>query len=522
MSKHLLYLTNTQLSACIWDKGVLSTPHVFDNYASGWAKFTEYLDVHKDLPTYLLTDLIEEDFQLESIPHVFGKAKKALIDRRLNNLYRDTPYRSARQQGREKEGRRDDKMLFSALTNAQLIKPWVDALDVKKINVTGVYSVALLSSIVFKKLNLKNEATLLVTHQSSGLRQSFFKDGYLRFSRLSPETAWSPETIAEMINAEMAKTRQFLVSTRLINRNENITMVVVSAKDIIEHLQPLSQNIENLFHQFINLYEAKRSLGLDKLTELNLCDPLFLSLLASQRVPAHYATAEQHRLMLMAQTKIGLNFMSVLTVSIALFLTADAGIDAYNAMQLTKQAKIETQLALSKYQATVSSMPVTVVNPKDMKVAVELQKMLIENGPVPNIRWQMISNAMVNLPQIKIHEIKWKASEVVAVGGEANPEALPPEQLENAPISAELLGIGKNPDEIIELEAEITPFKNDYRTALDVVNEFIRELKKDAHLQVELVKPPIDIRPSVALTSESGNDENLLKPKFNLKLVWRQ
>jgi hypothetical protein len=521
LSKHLLYLTNTQLSAYIWDKGVLSPPKIFDNYASGWTNFAEYLEKYDELPTYLLTDLIEEDFQLENIPHVFGSAKKALIERKLNNLYRDTPYRSARNQGREKEGRRDDKMLFSALTNSQLIKPWTDALESKKINVTGVYSVALLSNVVFKKLGLENDATLLVTHQSSGLRQSFFKDGYLRFSRLSPETAWSPETIAEMINAEMAKTRQFLVSTRLINRNENITMVVVSAKDILEHLQPLAQNIENLSYQFIHLYEAKRLLGLDRLIELNLCDPLFLSLLASQRVSTHYATSEQHRLLLLAQTKIALNFISVLAVSIGLFLTADAGVNAYNAMQLTKQAKIETQIALSKYQATISSMPVTVVNPKDMKVAAELQKMLILNGPIPNIRLQTISQAMANLPQIKIHEINWKASEPVVAGAEVSLDAPAPEILENAPISASLLGLGKKPDEIIELEAEIVPFKNDYRTAIDVVNEFIRELKKDTHLQVELVKPPIDIRTSVVLESQSGNDENLIKPKFHLKLVWR-
>ena len=152
MSKHLLYLTNTQLTATLWDGSTLLPSVTFDNYASGWAKFAEYLDAHAETPTFLITDLIEEDFQRESIPHVFGKAKKALIDRRLNNLYRDTRYRSAVQQGREKDGRRDDKMLFSALTNEPLIKPWTDALNSKNIHLTGVYSVALLSGLIYKKL----------------------------------------------------------------------------------------------------------------------------------------------------------------------------------------------------------------------------------------------------------------------------------------------------------------------------------------------------------------------------------
>ena len=64
MAKHLLYLTNTQLSAAIWDKGELSSLQVFDNYPTGWTKFAEYLSNVAELPAFFLTDLIEEDFCL--------------------------------------------------------------------------------------------------------------------------------------------------------------------------------------------------------------------------------------------------------------------------------------------------------------------------------------------------------------------------------------------------------------------------------------------------------------------------
>jgi hypothetical protein len=519
LSKHLLYLTNTQLTATLWDGSTLLPSVTFDNYASGWAKFVEYLDAHAETPTFLITDLIEEDFQRESIPHVFGKAKKALIDRRLNNLYRDTRYRSAVQQGREKDGRRDDKMLFSALTNEPLIKPWTDALESKNIHLTGVYSVALLSGLIYKKLKLSNEPTLLVTHQSSGLRQSFFRDGYLRFSRLSPETAWSPESIAEMTDVEMAKTRQFLVSTRLIDRDTKINIVVIADKDILEFLLPLSTDNESRKYQLIHLHEAKVLLGLRQLSELNLCDPLFLTLLASNRVPAHYATAEQQRLYFLNQTKVGLNLVSILTIAAAIFITADAGISAYQAISLTKQAKFETKSALAKYQATVSSMPVTVVNPHDMKVVVELHKMLSENSPVPDEKLAVLSAALDALPQIKIHEIKWEASENAPAIADPNQAA--PVQGENIPINPVLLGIGGKSSETMTIEAEIVPFKNDYRTAIEIVDELIKNLKKDARLQIELVTPPLDIRTSVKLESLSGKDEDLAKPKFTLKLVWR-
>lgn len=519
MSKHLLYLTNTQLTATLWDGGVLSEPVTFDNYASGWAKFADYLEEHAQIPTFLIADLIEEDFQRENIPHVFGKAKKALIERRLNNLYRDTPYRNAALQGREKEGRRDDKILLSALTNAPLIKPWTDALDSKNIYLTGIYSVALLSGLIFKKLNLGNEPTILVTHQSSGLRQSFFQDGYLRFSRLSPETAWSPESIAEMTNVEMAKTRQFLVSTRLINRDTKINMVVLADKDILEFLLPLSVDNETNSYKLLNLYEAKQLLGLNKLTELHLCDPLFLTLLANSRVTAHYATPEQQRLFFLNQTKIALNLASVITISAAIFVAGDAGLEAYQSMSLTKQAQFETKSALAKYQATVSSMPITVVNPHDMKAVVELKQMLTDNRPDPNQRLVEISTVLNALPQIKIHDIQWKTSE--NEGQIVDPNQVAVVIDETTPINPILLGIGSKVTEVMTIEAEIAPFKNDYRNALEVVDEFIKLLKKNTHLQVELVTPLLDINPAVKLESQSGNDDALAKPTFSLKLVWR-
>nr|WP_314859155.1 hypothetical protein [uncultured Undibacterium sp.] len=295
MAKHLLYLTNNQLSAVIWDKGELSDVRFFDNYASGWSKFADYLADMTILPAYFLTDLIEEDFQRDTIPHVFGSARKNLIERRLNSLYRDTPYRDATRQGRDKQGRKDDQMLFSALTNPQLLKPWVDALQNLKIDIAGIFSVALLNPMLLKHLNLGKQAALLVTHQSTGLRQSFFQDGYLRFSRLAPETAWSPESIADTTTVEIGKTRQFLASTRQLARGAPLEIVVVAQDEILTRLQERTVTEDGTQYRFIDLNEARQIFKMPASLELTYCDPLFLSLLGTQRIASHYATAEQTR-----------------------------------------------------------------------------------------------------------------------------------------------------------------------------------------------------------------------------------
>lgn len=521
MAKHLLYLTNNQLTAAIWNKGSLAEGRTFDNYETGWHQFAEYLDGHRELEASLLTDLIEEDFQRENVPHVLGGARQKMLERRLANLYRDTPYRQASHQGRESEGRKDDRMLFSALTNAELLRPWLAVLQKKKVVVAGIYSVALLSTLAFPKLGLGKEAVLLVTHQSSGLRQSFFHDGYLRFSRLTPMTAWSPQAIAEIAQAEMAKTRQFLASTRLLARGAPINMVVVIDAETVPQLIPLCPDTDGMTHHYIDLNQASLLLGLKKRADLQVCDQLFLGLLGSKRVPSHYATFAQTRFRAMSQTRVAFNALSVITIASGVILTIGNGLDAFHAANQTRQAEFETRGSIARHQALVTSMPVTVTNPHDMKSAVDLEQIISQNAAAPVMLVAAISRALDGLPQIKIQEINWQASETdgAAIGPAAGTPAAAP-GVDAAP-SAALVGVPKKPFEIVTIGGEIIPFKNDYRTALDSVRQLSEALRKNTHIQVEITRSPLDLRPSVRLESQAGSDESLSKPQFSLKLAWK-
>ena len=521
MAKHLFYLTNNQLTATVWDKGVQSEPQSFDHYPSGWEKFSNYVESYRHIPSSFLVDVIEEDFQRDTIPHVFGLTKQNLIQRRLTFLYRDTPYRRASQQGREKEGRKNDQMLFSALTNMQLLAPWVEILQKQKMDVTGVFSVALLTQFIFKKLNLGSAPALIVTHQSSGLRQSFFQDGYLRFSRLSPETAWSPESIAETTDAEMAKTRQFLASTRLLARGADLNIVAIADAKIIHHLQPRCLNEGGLHYSFVNLHEAKPLFDMDRPMELHVCDALFLSLLANRRIPSHYATDEQKRAQQLSQARTALNILSVATISAALLWAAKDGLDAFHASKTARQAQQETKNTLAKYHVTLATMPMTVANPHDMRVAVELEQMIKTNGPTPAAIFSIISSALDDIPQIKIQDINWEVSAMDDVA--LDPTNAPVQSVtgEIVPIAGSFIGVPKKPTEIIKIEGEVSPFTNDYRSALEVVQQLITQLQKNTQIHVELTKPPLDTRPTVKLESQSGNDAALAKPQFSLKLTWK-
>lgn len=521
MRKQLLYLTNAQITAYIWQSGSMSAGHTFYNNAAGCEGFSEHIGEHPNIPTYLLTDLIEEDFQRENIPHVASKARQNLIQRRLTNLYRDTPYRQATLQGREKDGRKDDRMLLSALTNAELPKPWLTAILQRKLPLVGIYSVALLSPLLFKKMDLGKGPVLLVTHQSSGLRTNYFHEGQLRFSRLTLLANDNPQSIAEIAELEIAKTRQFLASTRLMARGELVSVVVLANSEILQHLQKLSPDTADIAHRFIDIADASTMLGLKNLHDISVFDPLVLSLLAQSPPPNQYKVFEHTRFYLIWQSRIVLNILRVVALIGGLLWAGVNVLAAIDATAQARQLERENLISLQHYQDIHKSMPPTLANPHDMKSAVDLEQMISQNSATPDAMLGTISAALSKLDNIKITQLEWQVSATDTSVEDASVESIQPVAGEEIPLAATLIGVPTKPFETVIIEGEIIPFKNDYRAAHDALDTFLASLNKNPQLHAKITRAPLDLRPAVRLDGQTGNSDAVAKARFSVKLSWK-
>lgn len=523
--RQLLYLTNDQLTAYQWEKGSHSTGRSFPNDETGWEAFSSHLAGSQDTPTYLLADLVEEDFQRDSLPHVLGRSRQTLVQRRLSQLYRDTPYRQAHRQGREEFGRKDDQMLFSALTNVELLKPWLNAILKQKTPLAGIYSPALLSATLIKKLGLASDNLLLVTHQSSGLRQSFFQGSALKFSRLTPLADHNPETIADTTARETANTQQFLASARLLPRGKTLDAVILAHGEGLHRLQSACQDTPAMAHRFLDLSDAAALLGLKNPDSVSLCDPLFLSLLGHAIPARHYAQAEQTHCFSLWQARLVLYILSAGAVVGALLSAGANGLEALQHYQQSRQMAVETRAAQLQYQAIVRSLPHTAASPQNMKAAVNIEQMISRNAPAPTQLLGIVSLALDALPQIQISQLHWQAS--------PEAESTESQQLEPAPApqpgaeskevapTAMLIGIPKKPNQALLIEGEVVSLRQDYRTALESVRQFAAELGKNKQLQVEITRPPLDVRPTEKLTGKAGNGDADSKARFNLKLTFK-
>ena len=191
--KFLISVSARQISAALWQGGRMAACELFAHSDAGLSDFRNYLAKIGKLPVHMLVDAVEEDYRLDSLPHSFGSERSQMVNRKLKQYYRNTPYCSARLQGRDTGKRRDDRYLFCALTNPELITAWVQAITERELPVAGIYLLPTVSEGLIARLQLKQTRLLVVSIDSAGLRLTFLRDQKLRISRLAQIDGASPQ-----------------------------------------------------------------------------------------------------------------------------------------------------------------------------------------------------------------------------------------------------------------------------------------------------------------------------------------
>ena len=529
LNRHVLYLSNDCLTAWRWQRGRLLGGASFTNDSSGIDALLDYLDDQRDMPVVLLADLIEEDFQRLQLPHVGGRAGAKLMQRRLLQQYRETPFRHHEVQGREPGGRRDDIVLLSALTNPSIVLPWVEALEQERIPLAGLYSTTLLSEHLVKKLGLQGEHLLLVTQQSAGWRQSYFQRGQLKFSRLTP--AIDRDGDAVNVGTETAKTQQFLTSVRLFARGSVLETVVIAQGEQLPALEMQCEEGPETAFRFLPLAQVADRLGLKieaakaQDNSAALADSMLLALLAQTQPASHYTLGPLRRYFQLWRARRNLYYaagtvavVAACAVGINLWQTWDARADR-------AQLAHEAQQFDRRYNEVMAAMPPRVTSTANMRAAVNVERMLVLQGPSPWQMVSMVSAALEQSPQIRLLQLGWKVDlpgqpstgAPVLVNGSTGAATV-------TPMSSLLAGIPARPPQSLQVEAEILSPEDDYRNAVNTMNQFARQLATNQRLLVQVDKPPLDTRPTVRLDGKAGAataSGSSARAKFTLNLVWK-
>lgn len=502
-NRRALFISANKVTVYHWIKGELGSSYLFDIDATGRENFERYLAETDNTPMTILLDVIEEEFRQDTIPHVFGSDRQALIDRKKSRLFRDVDYVYVQNQGREEEGRRDDRLLFLALTNQEIVKPWIALLEKYKVPLKGMLSIPLLLQSYIKSLPDVSDHALVVTMQSiSGLRQTFFQNKELKISRLSKLPRYGTESYAPKIESEVEKIQRYLNSLRLVPNDKTLDVYIFADKNTIDELEQRNLSIPMLKRHYLDINKLIES-SQENITEtIPFSDQLLLCHLLKTKVNNCYASSHEMRYSKMRNIKYSLNVASIALLLIGLAYSGLNFMGGLTYKQESEAAKNKTQFYQVRYDLAKERLPKTPVEPAQIKIAVDAAATLNEYKSTPYEMLSYIGKGLEQYPKIKLDNFDWITS--------VDPNRGVVAENDNSGFNS----IDTSNDftdvkyyQISNLNARIEPFTGNYREAIAMVNDFAETLRSfDSTYSVSIESFPLDISSDATL---QGNNENI-------------
>ena len=518
--KLLISVAANQVSAARWLGGRLGECTVFENSEAGLAAFKDYLAQTRRLPAHMIVDAVEEDYRFESLPHSFGSDRGEMITRKLKQHYRNTPYCSARMQGRDPGKRRDDRYLFCALTNPELIATWLQAVIERELPVAGIYLLPTVSARLIEKLKLKQTNLLVVSIHGAGLRLTFFRDQQLRISRLARIDGSEGQAIKNYAE-EISNTRLYLHALRVMTLDEHLSVLIVDRNDKLKDLeQAIGRDNPNIECRRLGHQEIVTSLDVAAPSLDSSSDALYLHLLGLHPPDNNLAPANvtlgyrQHQIRrgIYALTSVTA-FAAATWCAITLYQVFDARADSENARRQT--ADLQRQ-----YQAATLQFPAAPTTAENLRRAVEISQKIGATTRTPEGTMDLIGQALDRHPQIIMKSFGWKYDNTeIDAGRESNPA---PAAAPQVPVPPNSPAAGKRKESAL-VEGEVRPFRGDYRAAIEAINRFAETLSQQPNVaEVKVAKLPLNISPNLSLSGNTtDNRDQAGKAEFTIIVVMK-
>lgn len=486
----LLFLSAETFQTHVWHRDGSVVVREFGNDADGREQLAAMLQRHRN-PLWLLVDIIEEDFHLESIPHLVGPGRRALIERKFEQYYRSTPFRQATLLKRESEGRRDDEYLFSALTNPQRISPWLDILYAHQVPLAGIYSVPNISASLLKGIE-SDHILLLTWEKQAGLRQTYFHNKRLHFSRLIPLNG--DGNLIDAITAETPRTQQYLKSLSLPPAGEVLDVYILCHAGDRAQLQSRLENEHDLNYHYLDLNELARHYKFRHEFGDSDSTPLLLDQLARNTPGAHYGNSDHTHYYFLWQLRRILYIIAAAIALAGVLWSAMAYWKGEQYAQETAPIQRQTESTRAQVQGVQRQFSNTSVPAGDMKAAVLLARPLSRYSPTPQQILFELSAVLDDFPHISVNKLAWQASAADA----------PPSPY---------------PAQVITFDGAVSGLGASQRRTLDYLERFQRALVQHGYA-VSATALPLDVSSKGSISGQTNGEA--VQGQFTLKIIWRQ
>ncbi len=503
-SQLLVYVCAWSITVASRRAGKLRMVGQYNADDSGRRAFAAMLQTFKGSPVSVMVDSVDEDYRLETLPHVSGSARREMLERRLRQVSRNALFSAAWPQGRENSERRDDRYLFISLSNHDAVRSWLDLLHQQGAHLAELTVLPALSHVLLQKLNPAEPYVMIVSAHSGGLRLSYFERGHLRFSRLT-----APESMAEGhaldIASEINKTDLYLNSQRLMPRDAQLAVYVLDPDNRYAALcREINTDNKNLVCQTIGSTALAKLAGVDEALLQQTAEVSYLAMLGRGRAAVNLAppayTRGYAQLLLRHNLYTGAFAVLLATLIVSGYLFMQQ--HELEQQRLLTQDHIRQQAGL--YRAVQQALPQTPTSPHNLRRVVETARALYA-APQPINDFTRVSQALETAPDIAVLRLHW----------------IDHDSADTASASPTLVGKNTAPvSRVIYFEGEVAPFQGDYKAALSRIDHFIAALRSNpAVMDVQTLTLPINTDPATTLNETQLNSTKVPSARFKLKVL---
>lgn len=502
-NKLLICISITGATVARWRGGKLCDCAVFDSDPEGIAAFRDYAAASGQIPALVIVDVIEEDYRFETLPHASGTDSAQMVERKLRQHYRNSPFSAALLIGRDSSKRRDDRFLFSALTNPEIVAPWLAVLAEIKIPVGGVFLLPMVVSNLVAGMENRPTNLLVVATHPAGIRLTFFREGAFRLSRLSRANT-ADDVHGRAILDEVSNTRLYLHALRAATLDESVTVLLLDHADTQEGAaRAINEDNPNLKCSRLGRADIAERIKLD--TNLIALSPatIYLRLLAAQTPANNLApvtvTASYRRYRLRQQLFAA--SAGVLALGIAW-----VGFNLAQYLSITddiQQAAQRTARVHAEYQEATKQFPEAPTTADNLRRGIELADKLRASARTPEQFLVVVSRALESSPEVSLLEVGWqyRPVEYEVAGGTAaiTQPARAAERGSGTSTGSQRIQSGL-------LSGQIRDFKGDFRGAIASIHALAERLKKDPAVEsVRIVQLPLNASPTLALSGNTAD-----------------
>jgi len=508
-AKLVLYFTATEHALYRWAGGALELESTFGADDEGLQAFRAHLRGRPGALVYVLADLAGEDFHEDQIPYLRGNDRQAVVQRRLAQRYRDTRLAAALSLGYATGERRTERLLLTSFTNTEQFTAWIDALAASGARLSGVYSVPLLAPALAARLGARSGRSIIVTSNSTGLRQCYVEDGRLRFARLERTSDVAPEALAAFVRAETLRLVQYLSSLRALPRESPpIEVLVVAPAAQRAALEQALRSDARLAFQTIAVAEAARKIGIKRPSADLPGEQLFLHLAVRNPPKDQFARLEDRRSFFLWSLH-----RAIVRTGAAGFLACAlfAAVQWYDVLDLKDQVSVLQRAAseaTQQYQRITASFPVTQTTTDNLKTTVVEFTRIATQSASPEPALAYLSQVVEKFPQMDIESVVWRVSKPSADAAAAKA----PTPAASAAPAAEVL-------QMLEVSGRVNATRrSDYRAITGQVQRFAEALRTDPAWRILRMQLPFDVTSEGTLSGDIGAGEGTEAPRFSVSV----